>query len=64
MIESCVLAKQAGLGVVILKVLGNGQLVSQKMRALQWAARLPFADGIIVGVETLKQLREDVAYVS
>jgi len=62
MITACKAAKRAGLGVVILKVLGNGQLAVQKARALRWAVRQSFADGIIVGVETLGQLQEDLAY--
>jgi len=64
MIVTCQEAKRAGLGVVILKALGNGQLVSQKGRALRWAVSRSFADGIIVGVETIAQLREDLIYFS
>jgi len=63
MIRACQEAKRAGLGVVILKVLGNGALVTQRSRALRWAARRAFADGVIVGVETNVQLREDLRYV-
>jgi aryl-alcohol dehydrogenase-like predicted oxidoreductase len=62
MIEACQEAKRAGLGVVILKVLGNGQLVGRKAQALRWAVSRSFVDGIIVGVETIAQLREDLVY--
>jgi aryl-alcohol dehydrogenase-like predicted oxidoreductase len=64
MIQACHKAERAGLGVVILKVLGNGGLASQKARALRWAVRQRFADGVIVGVETVSQLQEDAAYFS
>jgi aryl-alcohol dehydrogenase-like predicted oxidoreductase len=63
MIDACQAAKRAGLGVVLLKVLGNGALVSQRISALRWAFSRPFADGVIVGVETIAHVRRDLAAV-
>jgi len=61
MIEACRLARRAGMGVVLLKVLASGQLSGRRVQALRWAARQPFADAILIGVETTSQLHQDLA---
>jgi aryl-alcohol dehydrogenase-like predicted oxidoreductase len=62
MVRACRQAARAGLGVVILKVLGNGALCSQKARALRWAARYPHADAVLIGMASVDELRENVTY--
>ncbi len=64
MIRACREARQAGLGVVLLKVLGNGALTHRRVQALRWAIRKPFADAVIVGVETIAQLHDDLVFFS
>jgi len=62
MIEACQDAARTGVGVVLLKVLGNGALIPQRSRALRWAIGQAFADGVIVGTETIAQLRDTLRY--
>jgi NAD-dependent dihydropyrimidine dehydrogenase PreA subunit len=54
----------AGKGIYLMKVFGGGNLVTDYREALDYATALPFADSIIIGLGSQKEIDDLIAYDS
>lgn len=61
MADACRLARQAGIGLYGMKMLGGGTLLSRFDEAVRYVLDLPFLDGVAVGMQSKLEVDMNVA---
>jgi len=60
--EAIKAAKEAGLGVYAMKVLGGGNFLNRASECLEYAINFPYFDSIALGMKTKEEVRADVSF--